>query len=199
MSELPRPEPGPIVCIGASWGGVLALGVVLSGLPADLAAPVCIVQHRSEDDDLHQLVPYLSRATQLTVCEPDDREPLRAGTVYLAPAGYHLLVEDGHVALSVEDRVRWSRPSIDVLFQSAAESNGPGTTAVVLTGANDDGARGARAVHEVGGVVLVQDPSGAERTEMPNATIATGIAAAILPLEDIADAVARRVGEDGTT
>lgn len=190
---------GRLVCVGTSWGGVSALRMLLGALPASLAAPLCVVQHRSDVDDVRQLVPLLRRTSKLRVCEPEDKQPLEPGTAYIAPAGYHLLVEDRHISLSAEDRVRWSRPSIDVLFESAAHDYGSNAVAVVLTGANDDGARGAQAVHAAGGVVLVQDPQTAERPEMPQATIATGAVTQVLPLAELADAVVRHVGENDAT
>lgn len=185
-------EPA-VVCIGASWGGVEALKQLLTSLPADLAAAICIVLHRAEHDDRARLTQVLARHSHLQVCEPDDKQPLHAGTAYIAPSGYHLLVDDGHVSLSADDRVRWARPSIDVLFESLAESRGADAIAVVLTGANDDGARGARAVHDAGGTVLVQDPDEAERREMPDATIAMTKVDAVLPLTDLAQAIVRHV------
>ncbi|MCW2926159.1 MAG: cheB 1 [Thermoleophilia bacterium] len=183
----------PIVCIGASWGGVDALRTVLKGLPADLPTAICIVLHRPDPDGIAQLARVLSKDTGLTVCEPDDKQEMSNGVAYVAPAGYHLMVEDGHLALSVEDRVRWARPSVDVLFETAAESRAGGAIAVVLTGANDDGARGARAVHAAGGTVLVQDPDEAERREMPDAAIAMTEVDAVLPLDDIAGEIVRRI------
>ncbi|MCW2950409.1 MAG: cheB 1 [Thermoleophilia bacterium] len=192
LSHATHTEDADIVCIGASWGGLEALRVVLSGLPAEFPAPICVVQHRGDDDGVAMMVDFLHRKTQLEVCEPEDKQPLEAGTVYVAPAGYHLMVNDVHAALSVEDRVRWSRPSIDVLFESAAAARGCHVTAVVLTGANDDGARGAQAVHDAGGTVLVQEPDTAERSEMPRAAIATGAADEVLPLADLAAELVRR-------
>ncbi len=187
-------QPHPVVvCIGASWGGVEALKQVLGDLPGDLAAAICIVLHRAEDEDRERLSQVLSRHSDVTVCEPDDKQPLNEGTAYVAPAGYHLLVDEGHVSLSADDRVRWARPSIDVLFESAALARGDESLAVVLTGANDDGARGARAVHDAGGTVLVQDPDEAERREMPDATIAMTEVDAVLPLGDLAQAIVRHV------
>ena len=187
----PTPEHD-VVCVGASWGGLDALRVYLSGLPADFPAPICVVQHRGDDDGVTMMVELLRRSTALTVCEAEDKQPMRDGVVYVAPAGYHLLINDGHLALSVEDRVRWSRPSVDVLFESAAAARGCHVTAVVLTGANDDGARGARAVHDAGGTVLVQDPETAERAEMPRAAIETGAADAVMPLQELAAELLRR-------
>lgn len=189
----PFEDEGPIVCVGASWGGLDAIRTLLAGLPRDLAAPVCIVQHRTEVDEVRELVHLLDRASALPVCEGEDKEPLRPGHAYLAPAGYHMLVNDGHLTLSVEDRVRWARPSIDVLFETAAAARGRQVTAVLLTGANDDGTCGARTVRSEGGTVIVQDPATALRPEMPAAAIRAGAADVVLPLEQIPGEVTRRV------
>ncbi len=185
-------EDAEVVCIGTSWGGLDALRTVLGGLPGDFGAPVCVVQHRSESESITQMVELLRTSTRLRVCEPEDKQPLEAGVVYVAPAGYHLMVDADHVSLSVEDRVRWARPSVDVLFESAAAARGCHVTAVVLTGANDDGARGALAVHGAGGTVIVQEPGTAERAEMPEATLGMVEADAVLPLQDIAAELVRR-------
>lgn len=193
MTNRRRHRQAAVVCIGASWGGVEALKRVLGDLPGDLQAVICVVLHRSEHDERERLARLLSRNAKLTVCEPDDKQPMREGTAYVAPAGYHLLVDDDHLALSADDRVRWARPSIDVLFESAAASRGEDAIAVVLTGANDDGARGARAVHDAGGTVLVQDPDEAERREMPDATIAMTDVDAVLPLGSLAQEIVRHV------
>jgi two-component system chemotaxis response regulator CheB len=112
--------------------------------------------------------------------------------VYLAPADYHLLVEKGEFQLSVDDQVRHSRPSIDVLFETAADAYGPNLIGIVLTGANEDGAAGARRIKKRGGLVIAQDPKTAEATQMPEAAIATGAVDQILRLEDIATFLAER-------
>jgi two-component system chemotaxis response regulator CheB len=189
-----------VVCIGTSWGGLHALRVMLGTLPPRIGAPICIVQHRGEEGGLDEgLVRAIRAASSLEVCEPNDKHQLEDGHAYVAPPGYHLLVEDDHVALSVDERESYARPSIDVMFESAAESWGPRTIAVVLTGANNDGARGALAVREAGGFVIAQDPDEAERAEMPRAAIEAGAVHEVLPLEAIADAVVRRVRENGAT
>ncbi len=108
------------------------------------------------------------------------------GNVYLAPPDYHLIIERGHLGLSHDDRVQHSRPSIDVLFESAARANGSRVAAVVLTGANADGAEGLQAVKRAGGFTLVQEPGTAESPVMPQAAIASGAADKVLPLSDIA-------------
>src|SRR3954454_12224303 len=128
----------------------------------------------------------LSVRSGLAVADAEDKEPIEEGRVYLAPPDYHLLVEPDAFALSTEDLVQHSRPSIDVLFDSAADAYAEDLTAVVLTGANADGAYGLTRVKRRGGVTIVQDPSTAEKREMPDAAIATGAADHVLPLERIA-------------
>lgn len=174
----------PLVVVGASWGGLHALSVLVGGLPAAFGAPVVVVQHRSRD--AHSLLgELLQDHTPLPVCEIEDKQPIAAGRVYLAPADYHLLVEDGHFALTVDEAVRFSRPSIDVTFASAADSCGPRVVGVALTGANEDGASGLRRIVDRGGRALVQDPAGAEVRTMPAAAIRAVPTAEVLDLEEI--------------
>lgn len=127
--------------------------------------------------------------TPLKVREAEDKSPIEAGTVTIASADYHLLIDGGCYALSTERPVRWARPSIDVLFESAVNVLGAGVVAVVLTGANDDGARGAACVKAAGGVVLVEDPTTAEAATMPLAAIAASEVDRVLPIEEIAAAL----------
>jgi two-component system, chemotaxis family, protein-glutamate methylesterase/glutaminase len=182
-----------VVVIGASTGGLHALGSVLGALPAGLAAPVVLVQHRGAGGpDL--LAGLLRRRTPLGVREAEDKAPLRPGCALLAPAGYHLLVEEGHVALSTDAAVRFSRPSVDLALESAAVAYGPAAVGVVLTGANDDGARGLRALRAAGGFAVVQDPAGAERPEMPRAAIAAAAPQAVVALEEIGPLIERLAG-----
>lgn len=192
-----REDEVPVVAIGASWGGIAALRIVLGSLPAGLPAALCIVLHRAEHDGPAKLAAVLRRNTTLHVCEPDDKDEIRAGWVYVAPAGYHLLVEGGHLALSFEERVRFARPSVDVLFESVAAERRERAIGIVLTGTNDDGALGSKAIHEAGGTVLVQDPEQAERGDMPTAAIAATQVDAVLSLEQIAEEIVRRVGRTG--
>ncbi len=161
-----------VVVMGASWGGMRALSRVLSGLPADYPIPIAIAQHRDADAEDDLLPNLLARHTPLEVADADDKDPLVPGRVLLAPPGYHMLVEDGSVALSVDEPVQFSRPSIDVLFDSAAEQHRERTIGVVLTGANADGAEGLAAIKRRGGYTVVQDPATAERPEMPTAALA---------------------------
>ena len=178
------PAPGyRIVVIGASAGGLHALRTVLEALPADFTIPIVVVQHRSRDSEL--LCELLQETTPLRVIEVNDKVGTAPGHVYVAPPDYHLLVEEGYFALSVDEPVRFSRPSIDVTFESAVDSYGMDTIGVVLTGANQDGAHGLRRIVEAGGYAVVQDPATAEVRVMPQAAIAAVPGARVLPLEQI--------------
>lgn len=167
------PAPG-LVVIGGSWGGFDAATALLSRLHAPAAVPLLLVLHRSRLSDGDLMERLLRRSTGHDVREIEDKQPLAAGTVYLAPPDYHVLVEEGGVSLSVEGPVNYSRPSVDLAFESAADEYAERLVAVVLTGAGRDGAAGIRAVHRRGGRTLVQDPDTALRGEMPRCAIATG-------------------------
>jgi len=184
-----------LVVIGASWGGLNALRAVLEPLPADFPAAIVVVQHRGDDESL--LSELLGRTCALEVREADDKDELRAGTVLVAPHGYHALVEGDAVSLSVDEPVRFSRPSIDVLFQSAAERGGR-VVGVVLTGANSDGAAGLAAIRRRGGIAVVQDPDDAERQEMPRAALAAVPDAQVRRLADIGPELVRICAAPGT-
>ena len=175
-----------LIVIGASWGGMNALGRVLEALPGDFEIPIVVAQHRpvaTATDAMLETV--LARSSKLEVVPAADKEPLDPGRVYVAPADYHLLVEPGHLALSADEPVEFSRPSIDVLFESAAASYGPRTVGVLLTGMNQDGAAGLARIVAAGGYTVAQDPATAERGDMPAAAIARGAARRVLPLERI--------------
>ena len=174
-----------LVLIGGSWGGVKAAGAVLAGLEPNFDAAVVAVFHRQVGRDEDALGRSLARASALPVRDADDKDELEPGRVLVAPAGYHLLVEPGSLALSVEGPVHFSRPSIDVAFASAAESYGRGVVGVVLTGANEDGAQGLAEIERRGGGAIVQDPATAERREMPDAAIAATRRATVAAPEDI--------------
>lgn len=183
-----------LVVVGASWGGLHALGTIVAGLPADFPLPVIIVQHRSRDSET-LLEELLQDLTPLPVRQVDDKELILGGHVYVAPADYHLLVDGNHFALTTDAPVRFSRPSIDVTFASAADHCGPCATGVVLTGANDDGSAGLRRVVDRGGRAIVQDPRSAEMPVMPTAALAAVPQADVLALEQIAPALVRRAAE----
>jgi two-component system chemotaxis response regulator CheB len=173
-----------LVVVGASVGGLLALNILLASLPGDFSFPLAIAQHRNADSD-GMLRAVLQRHSALMVIEPDDKETIVPGRVYLAPADYHLLVEGGRFALSTEGRVWHARPSIDVLFESAADSYAERTIGVILTGAGRDGARGAARIKERGGLIVVQEPATAEGRSLPEATIRACAVDRILPLSQI--------------
>jgi two-component system chemotaxis response regulator CheB len=181
-----------LVVVGASWGGFHALETLLRGLPADFRTPLAIAQHRAAGSGTDLLPTLLrGRVKWAEVCEPSDKEPIEPRKVYLAPPDYHLLVEPDGFALSTEGVVQFSRPSIDVLFDSAADTFGDRLVAVILTGANEDGAYGIKRVRRRGGVTIAQDPATAERPEMPAAAIATGAVQHVAPLAEIAPLIAR--------
>jgi two-component system chemotaxis response regulator CheB len=173
-----------IIVIGGSKGGIRALQSILALLPAAFPLPVAVVLHRMPMAG-DRLAALLQESSLLPVREPEDKEKIETGRVYIAPADYHLLVEKGAFVLSVDEPVCYSRPSIDVLFESAADAYGAGVLAALLTGANEDGARGMAAVKRGGGETLVQDPETAEAPEMPRAAIAAGAADRVLSLEEI--------------
>jgi two-component system chemotaxis response regulator CheB len=174
-----------VICIGASWGGLNAVGQVLSDLPAAVDVPIVLAQHRSADAQDGALAELLSGQSRRRVLDAEDKMRLEPGHVYVAPPDYHLLVERGSLALNVDERIQFARPSIDVLFESAADAYGSRVIGIILTGANEDGAQGLRHIKESGGVALIQDPAGATRRAMPDAAIATTVADAILPLDAI--------------
>jgi two-component system chemotaxis response regulator CheB len=174
------------VVVGASAGGVEALGVLLGALPADLRVPVIVVMHVLSGRP-SRLAELFGARCRVPVREAGDKEPLVAGTVYFACPDYHLLVEpDFTLALSNEEPVCWSRPSIDVLFESAAEAFGERLLAVVLTGANSDGANGLRAVRAAGGLGWVQSPMEASSATMPSTALRLAGADRVLELADMA-------------
>jgi two-component system chemotaxis response regulator CheB len=164
-----RSKAASLIVIGTSAGGLHALSVILGGLPPSLDVPIVVVQHRAPNS--HDLAVVLQDSTQLVVEEAEDKQILEDGHVYIAPPDYHMLIAAGEIALTTDPPVRFSRPSIDVMFESAAEAYGRCLVAVVLTGANQDGCRGATAVAAAGGRVLVQDPAEAEVGVMPSAVL----------------------------
>lgn len=178
-----------LICIGASWGGLHAIGSVLEDIPEDLDQPIAVVQHRHPTSSGDALSDLLGLRIRRPVRDVDDKTPIEPRKVYVGPPDYHLLVERGSFALSVDERVNFARPSIDVFFESAAEAYGDRVIGIILTGANEDGAAGLARIKERGGVAVVQDPSEAERRAMPDAAIAATVADAVLPLEQIGNFV----------
>lgn len=178
------------IVIGASAGGIEALMALLPALPADLAAPVFVVLHLPRDRD-SLLVDIFRPRCALAVEEAQDKAVASAGTVYFAPPDYHLLLDPGpggmvQMALSVDEPVNYSRPSIDVLFESAADVYRGRLMGIVLTGGNHDGSAGLEAVRRAGGVTVVQDPAAALVSLMPASALARGPVDLMLSLDDMA-------------
>ena len=175
-----------IVVVGASLGGLRAVSELLHVLPDEVDLPVVLAQHRAADAERDSLESLLRRHTLRPVVEAGDKDRIEPRHVYVAPPDYHLLVEEeGSFALSTGERVQYARPSVDVLFESAADAYGERTIGVVLTGANADGAAGLLAIRDVGGVAIVQDPETAEARQMPDAAIRVTAADAILPVHEM--------------
>jgi two-component system chemotaxis response regulator CheB len=179
-----------LIVMGTSLGGLSALRTVLGNLPGDFAVPIAIVQHRHKESD-NNLSCFLQQYVSLPIREVEDKDKTQPKQIYLAPADYHLLVESGHFSLSTDDPVSYARPSIDVLFESAAEVYGSDLIGVLMTGANQDGAKGLAQIKARGGLVIVQDPKTAESPIMPEAAIASVQVNWILPLEQIAPCLLR--------
>ncbi len=173
--------------IGVSAGGHAALTELFSHLQGNLCLPVLVVQHLHPDQD-GVMSDAVDHARSLTFKDAEDKEPARPGFVYFAPPNYHLMVErGGTLALSVEEKVNWARPSIDVLFESAVFAWAPALLGIILTGANSDGARGMELIKKHGGLTIAEDPQKAEYPAMPQAAIDTGSVDVVLPLEKIGE------------
>lgn len=176
----------PAVVMGCSAGGMGALRTVLSGLDRSFPRPVIVVCHTGSED-ITTFCELLELTSRLPVREARERQCAIPGVVHMAPSGYHLLLEeDGCFALSVDERVSFARPSIDVLFESAASASGSGLIGVVMTGANNDGATGLKIIRQRGGVAIVQTPADAQAPSMPQAALDIAGADHCVPLDDIA-------------
>jgi len=173
------------VAIGVSAGGLNALSIILPHLPADYSIPVIVVQHQIPTANDY-LATHLGEKCRLKVEYAGDSRELKPGSVYLAPPDYHLIINaDKTMALSSEELVNFARPSVDVLFQSAADVYKKELVGVVLTGANIDGSLGLKSIKNAGGLAVVQDPDTAEMVAMPKGAIMTTEVDHILPLEEI--------------
>lgn len=177
--------PGGIVVIGASWGGLQALTTLVSGFQANFPFPLIVVQHRSRDST-SALAELLQDVSKLKVCEVEDKAPIVDGHVHIAPPDYHLLVDSGSFSLSTEAPLRYSRPSIDITFESVALAYNELAIGVVLTGANQDGSEGLRAIVARRGIAIVQEPDTAESPTMPRAALKAVPTAKVLKIEAIA-------------
>ena len=178
------PHGYDLIAIGTSAGGFEAICTLIGRLPADFSIPIGVVQHRSIESDA--LATLLQDCTGLRVSDAEDKLPVCPG-VYIAPPDYHLLIDDGAFALSTEGLVGYSRPSIDVFFDSAADAYGPGVIGIVMTGANADGSRGLQKIVARGGQALVQDPATADVDVMPAAALKLVTKARKMSIPDIAD------------
>jgi two-component system, chemotaxis family, protein-glutamate methylesterase/glutaminase len=178
-----------IVLIGVSAGGLDAVCLLLGKLPADFRLAMVVIQHRSKDSDA--LCEVLQECTALTVHEVTDKMDIEPGKVYLAPPDYHLIVDEGSFSLSLDAPELYSRPSIDVAFESAADTYGARAVGVVLTGANRDGSRGLRRIVDRGGYAIVQDPATAEVAVMPREALKAVPQAEVLTIPEIAAQLAK--------
>ena len=184
-----------IVAIGASAGGLKALSEVLSGLPPDLPAPVLIVQHL---DPRHKslMAEILQRHCKMKVMEAEHEEIIAPSVVYIAPPNKHMLVSEGKIVLTSSDFVHFSRPSIDLMFESVAAVFGDKAIGVILSGTGMDGSMGIKAIKERGGTTIAQNEETSEHFGMPQAAIATGSVDFILPIQDIAHAMLTLIRKD---
>jgi two-component system chemotaxis response regulator CheB len=183
-----------MIVIGASSGGLRAMQTLLSGLPATFPASVAVVFHRHKDAD-DSLQPALQRCSAIPLTEAVDKELIQPGHIYIAPPDYHLLVEQASLSLSIDEPVLFARPSIDVLFESAADVFGNAAIGVILTGASRDGANGATQIQQRGGMVIVQDPATAEYPTMPEAALAATKTSLVRPLNQIAATLIQLIGQ----
>jgi two-component system chemotaxis response regulator CheB len=177
--------PYKAAVIGASAGALDALSAILPGLPAAYPLPVMVVVHIPPDKE-SVLAGVVGAKALMRAKEAEDKEQIEPGVIYFAPPDYHLLVESGgYLSLSGDEPVLFSRPSVDVLFESAADAYGAGLIGIVLSGANNDGARGLKAVMDAGGTALVQRPDQAYAPAMPEAALAASPGAAAMSLDEI--------------
>lgn len=173
------------IVIGVSAGGLEALRIILPSLPKNFHLPIIVVQHM-HPYSANFLVNYLDEKCQLTVKEVDEKEYIKAGKIYIAPPNYHIMVEeDRSFSLSITEPINHARPSIDVLFETAADAYGSKLIGIILTGGNSDGSQGLKKIKEKGGLTIVQDPETAEVDFMPRAAIATTKVDHVLPLKEI--------------
>ncbi|MFV5701281.1 chemotaxis protein CheB [Flavobacterium sp. XS2P12] len=175
------------IVIGVSSGGMNALKIISSALPVNFSTPIIIVQHLSAHSDSHW-IKLLNEKSLLDVKEADEKEKIVKGTIYIAPPNYHLLIEkDKTFSLTIDERVSFARPSIDVLFESAAEAYKNKLIGIVLTGSNHDGTKGIKRIKECGGLAIIQDPKTAESAYMPKSAIDAIEPDYILSLENIVE------------
>jgi two-component system chemotaxis response regulator CheB len=177
------------IVIGVSSGGLKALKIIFSALPSNFAVPVIVVQHigpRSENS----WIKLLNDSCIIPIKEADEKEKVGTRSIYVAPSNYHLMIEkDKTFSLTIDERVNFARPSIDVLFESAAEAYKEKLIGIILTGANNDGTKGVKRIKECGGIVIIQDPETAESSYMPASAIAAVQPDYIQALDQIGDLI----------
>ena len=183
-----------LVIIGTSAGGINAVRQVLSRLPVNFKAPIIVVQHMNSFMNMF-FIDYLNSHTALNVREVNHMELLLPGRVYYIPPNYHGLFEDGRILLNSDAKVNFSRPSIDVFFESVAFEDGENTIGVILSGANNDGSYGVELLMQQGAKTIIQNPNTAEHEEMPKSAILKICPDYILDVEDIAAKLVDLVGE----
>ena len=189
-------ERKKIIVIGTSAGGRSVLNTILSALPADFPVPVAVVQHLHKDTSGYHIEQYDLKC-HLTISDAADKEPIAPGIVIFAPSDYHLLIENEKTySLSMDEAVNFARPSIDVLFESAALTFGADVIGIILTGANHDGSEGLKTIKDYGGFVIVQDPETAEVPAMPECALKKVDADAILSVEEIVPFLVSIIGEE---
>lgn len=187
MSKKNEKQKISLVSIGCSAGGIETLRHILPALPADFPLPVVVIQHRGADS-AQILAPYFAEICDIAVREPEDKEPVLPGHVYIAPSNYHLMLEsDRSFSLSVDEPLNYSRPSIDVFFETAANVYGSELVGIVLSGANADGAEGLNEIKRFGGTTIVQNPETAEHVQMPAAAIQVAKPKHIFNIDQIND------------
>lgn len=192
-SETNNSKRASVIAIGGSLGGLSALQGILSAIPESFVLPIVIVLHRATDS-ADELISMVHRCSNLPVCEPEDKQPIEEGHVFLAPPNYHLLVDRDAFHLSIDEPILSARPSIDVLFDTVAHSYGSEALAIVLSGASRDGTEGAARVSSRGGVVIVQDPNTAESPIMPQAALSAVPDALVTSPESIGQLICELVG-----
>lgn len=175
------------IVAGVSSGGMKALKGLFSLLPEDFRIPIIIVQHVSPYSDNHW-IELLNAKSKLTIKEADEKEKIKEGNIYIAPANYHLLIErNKSFSLTIDERVNYARPSIDVLFESASDAYGDKLIGIILTGSSNDGAKGIKYIKENGGMAIAQDPETADSPHMPKSAIEATKPDYVLPLENIVE------------
>lgn len=185
-----------LIVVGASFGGLDAIRTLLLGLPHELPVPIAVTLHIGNHSISH-FIRRLNNELPFAVREAEDKVIMKSKTVYFAPPNYHLMVEkDFTLNLSADEKVNFSRPSIDVLFETAAWAFGPEVIGVLLTGANNDGAAGLKTIHDNGGIAIVQDPSSAVSGIMPQAALNLFKPDYILPVEYMGDKIYSLLGQD---